>query len=120
MGRLKPNGYLVFTTRGHKFIDNLEPLQRDSNSQDGTLREPRTRLQWQLPAARELRRRHLQGEFQFYPIGTAGQLTSDFFGEALIPRSYIERAYGSSLVDFSENVPDVDQSIVILQKNRSW
>lgn len=117
MDWLRPNGYLVFTTRGHQFIDYVEQLQRKTSPLHGILQEHQTRLQQRLPAAQELRRRHMSGEFQFYPLGGAGELTPDFFGETFIPRSYLERSYGSALIDFTEDVPDVDQSVVVLQKN---
>ena len=59
----------------------------------------------------------MNGEFQFYPIGGAGELTADFFGEALVPQSYLERVYGSAMIDFTERVPHVDQSVVVLRKS---
>jgi hypothetical protein len=113
---LRPGGHLVFTTRGLQFIDYLERLQREDGPSPGVFREYQTRLRQQLPPPQEVRRRYLNGEFQFYPIGGAGELTSDFFGEALIPRSYLERVYGSAMIDFTEQVPHVDQSVVVLQR----
>jgi hypothetical protein len=74
------------------------------------------RLKTQLPPPPVLRERHLRGDFQFYAIGGAGELTPDFYGETFIPRSYIEKHYGSVLVDFTEHVPNVDQSVVALRK----
>jgi hypothetical protein len=115
MRQLKPGGYLVFTTRGDFFIDFLEQLQAKDDLEDDAVPEHKTALKQQLPAAGEIRRRHQQGEFQFYPTGGAGELSSDFFGQAFIPQSYIEQAYGSSLVEFTETVPGVDQSVVVLQ-----
>lgn len=117
MRLLRPKGHLVFTTRGHQFLDFLELLQEDSNPPPEQLREHLERLRRRLPMPRELRRRHANGEFQFYPIGGAGELTSDFFGETFIPRSYIERIYGSALIDFTEAIPNVDQAVVVLQKD---
>jgi hypothetical protein len=80
------------------------------------LQEHVRRLREDLPLPEEIRRRYLNGEFQFYPIGGSGELTSDFFGEAFIPRHYIEENFGSFFVDFNEDVPNVDQSVVVLQK----
>ena len=65
-----------------------------------------------------LRARHERGEFQFYPVGGAGELTPDFYGETFIPRSYLEKHYASILVDFTEEVPHVDQSVVVLERTR--
>ena len=109
MDCLRPGGYLVFTTRGIQFIDQLEQVHREHVSIHSYLRE-------KLPSPKEVRERYLKGEFQFYPTGGGEELTSDFYGEALIPRRYIEINYGSALVDFTEAVPDVDQSVVVLQK----
>ncbi len=43
---------------------------------------------WPLPE--EIRSRYLKGGFQFYPIGGAGELTSDF-GEAVHIKTYMQR-----------------------------
>ena len=109
MDCLRPNGFLIFTTRGHQFIEQIDQLHRENSPFHARLRE-------QLPTPNVLRERHLKGELQFYPIGGAGELTPDFYGETFIPRSYFETHYGSVLVDFTEEVPDVDQSIVVLRR----
>ncbi len=114
LGVLRPGGYLVFTTNGQQFIDNLEHLPLETN--DPNLQELFRRLREDLPLPEEIRRRHLKGEFQFYPLGVGAELTSDFSGETLIPRSYIEKNFISFFVDFNENVPNVDQSVVVFQK----
>jgi hypothetical protein len=108
---LRPNGVLVLTTRGHQFIEQIEQLHREKSAFHARLREL-------LPTPDVLRDRHLKGEFQFYPIGGAGELTSDFYGETFIPKNYFEKHYGGLLVDFTESVPDVDQSVVVLRRAR--
>lgn len=120
MDALPPTAHIVFTTRGRQFIDSVEQLQRETLPPAGVLRDHLMKLQRQLPPAGELRRRYLNDEFQFYPIGGAGELTPDFFGEAFIPRGYLEKAYGPVLIHFTEDVPDVDQSVVVLHKHRAW
>jgi SAM-dependent methyltransferase len=112
MDCLRPGGYLVFTTRGRQFIDQLEQVHREPLSIHSYLRE-------KLPSPQEVRERYLKGEFQFYPTGGGEELTSDFYGEALIPRRYIEINYGSALVDFTEEVPDVDQAAVVLRRQEA-
>ena len=109
MESLRPGGFLVFTTRGHQFINDIESLYRENSS--SSLRE-------KLPHHEEVRARYIKGEFQFYPTGGGDELNSDCYGETLVPRSYIEANYRSVLVDFTEEVPDVDQSIVVLQKTQ--
>jgi hypothetical protein len=109
VGCLNPGGYLVFTTRGTQFIEQLRHHQRESRH---------SYLMEKLPHPEEVRTRYLKGEFQFYPIGGGGELTSDFYGEALIPRSYIEANYPSLFVSFTEEVEYVDQAVVVLQKTK--
>ena len=116
LGVLRPGGYLVFTTRGQCFINHLEHLHRVKNKPNEMLQEHVRRLREELPLPEEVRRRYLNGEFQFYPIGGSGELTTDFFGETFIPIRYIEQNFGSFFVDFNESIPNVDQSVVVLQK----
>jgi hypothetical protein len=114
MGQLRPGGCFVFTTRGMQFIEQLDRLRREDSTPRDVLRHYQA-----LPDAGELRRRYVNGEFQFYPLWATGELGSDFFGETFIPRAYIEPAYGPCLIEFTEDVPQVDQSIVVFQKSRS-
>jgi SAM-dependent methyltransferase len=116
LGVLRPGGYLAFTTRGHFFINHLEELHKAKTEPPKTLKEHIRRLREEMPTPEEIRRRYLTGLFQFYPIGGAGELTSNFFGETFIPKAYIERHFGSLLVQFTEDVPRVDQSVILLRK----
>lgn len=109
MDCLRPQGHLVITTRGRQFIDQLEQVYREPFSLHSYLRE-------KLPSPAEVRKRYLKGEFQFYPTGGGEELASDFYGEALIPREYFEINYPSALVDFTEEVLDVDQAVVVLKR----
>lgn len=107
---LRPDGYLVFTSRGRQFIEFHEFLHRTHSPSD---------LMDKLPDPEALRNRFLRGEFQFYPVGGGGQLlTSDFFGEAIVPPAYIRAHYGDALVDYSEEVRNVDQSVFIMQRRK--
>jgi hypothetical protein len=115
---LQPGGYLAFTTRGRFFIDHLRRLHKDKDAGNlaGNLKEHVRRLREEMPPPDEINDRYLNGDFQFYPIGGSAELTPDFFGETFIPRGYIERKFGMFLDDFSEDVPYIDQSVVILRK----
>jgi SAM-dependent methyltransferase len=104
LGCLRPGGYFVFTTRGTQFIDQLEHQRVASH------------LAKMLPNPQEVRSRHMKGELQFYPTGGGGELTSEFYGEAFIPRKYIEDHYGAELVAFTEDVAHVDQAVVVLRR----
>jgi 2-polyprenyl-3-methyl-5-hydroxy-6-metoxy-1,4-benzoquinol methylase len=113
---LQPGATLVFTTRGTSFISHLEYLHTETASNDEMLREHIRRLREEMPGPEEIRQRFSSGDFQFYPIGGAGELTPDFFGEAFIPREYIKRQYPDNFVSFDESVPYVDQSVVVLRR----
>ncbi len=116
LASLRPGGYLAFTSRGRLFIDHLEKLHGDSARENDPLQEHHRRLREEMPSPSEIRRRYEAGDFQFYPIGGAGELTSNFFGEAFISRRYMEDHFGPLLIDFNESVPHVDQSVIVLQK----
>jgi methyltransferase family protein len=113
---LHPGGYLVFTTRGQFFIDHVKRLHADGGENHAMLVEHIRRLREEMPHPDEIERRHREGEFQFYPIGGSGELTSDFFGEAFIPRSYIERHFCAYFIGSSDEVPNVDQTVFVLRK----
>jgi hypothetical protein len=113
---LRPGGYLAFTSRGQFFIRHLEHLHKSTDKPHAMLEEHIRRLREQMPEPDEIRRRYLDGEFQFYPIGGSEELTPNFFGEAFIPKGYVEQHFPGLLVDFSEDVPSVDQSVMILRK----
>jgi hypothetical protein len=116
LGVLRPGRCLAFTTRGQYFINHLAKLHKDTEKPHAMLEEHIRRLREDMPLPEEIHHRYMKGEFQFYPIGGSGELTSEFFGEAFIPKSYIQEHFGPYLVDFKEDVPYVDQSIVILRK----
>lgn len=97
----------MLTTRGHDFMNGLETLRRE---------KPTSYLTELLPPPEELFDRYEKGQYQFYPTGGGGELSSDFYGESIIPRSYFDDHYGSGLIDFTEKVPYVDQAVVVLQK----
>jgi len=113
---LRPGGYLAFTTRGRFFIEHLAKLHNDKGPHPKMLEEHIRRLREDMPEPDVIRHRYLNGSFQFYPVGGAGELTKDFFGETFIPRGYMEQNFGPLLVDFNDDVPSVDQSVVVLRK----
>jgi 2-polyprenyl-3-methyl-5-hydroxy-6-metoxy-1,4-benzoquinol methylase len=116
LGVLRPGGYLAFTSRGQYFINHLEKLHKETDKPHEMLQEHIRRLREEMPLPEEIRRRYLIGEFQFYPIGGAAELTTEFWGETFIPRPYIWHHFQSYFVDFKEDVPNVDQSVVVLRK----
>ena len=107
MGLLSPGGYLVFTTRGRQFIDLIERRRQNNNFSE---------LVTSLPHPAEMLARYESGAFQFYRAGGGGELTSDFYGEALIPRSYLEKKYDRTLIQFTEKVENVPQAVIVLKR----
>jgi len=104
---LRPGGHLIFTTRGNQFIDHLERLLFEKRP---------SKLMEYLPHPGQMKLLYSKNKFQFYPTGGGGELESSFYGEAIIPRGYLEKKYGSLIKSFTENVKDVDQAIIILRK----
>jgi hypothetical protein len=113
---LPTGGGIVFTSRGHYFIRHLQHLHASEETADPMLAEHIRRLKQLMPHPDEILRLYDAGEFQFYPIGGSGELTPSFFGEAFIPEAYIRRHFGDALVDFTEALPRVDQSVTVLRK----
>ena len=107
LGLLHPGGHLVITTRGREFVDTLARDEREGRLSDVA------RL---LPPSAELLDRYEKGLLQFYPTGGGGELSSGFYGEAIVPRGYFEDRYGQALRAFVEHVPHISQAIVVLQK----
>lgn len=102
--QLAPKGCLIVTTRGKAFIEGLERRQESDFA----------RL---FPPAREVYQRYKEGTYQFYPTGGGGELSSNFYGEAIIPHGYFKDRYGTQLIEFNEAVPRVDQAVIILKKS---
>jgi len=108
---LLPSGRLIITSRGSAFINYLEKRASKKMSAESVLQF--------LPPIPEVRAKFEAGEFQFYPTGGGGELSPDFYGEAFIPRKYAEYLAGEigfRLIRFTEEVPHVDQSIIIFEK----
>lgn len=113
---LKPGGCVVFTTRGRAFIEHLQNLHE--TAQTPSMKENVKRLREEMPSAAQISTRHAEGAFQWFPMGWGGdiELKSDFWGEAFIPRAYLEREFGSKLVYFSDQVEHVYQAVAVIQK----
>ncbi len=107
IGLLRPGGWWVITTMAGAFLDHLAGQGRGALlSEYGGL----------FPAPEVMQARYGQGEVQFYPTGGGGELASSFYGIALLPRRYFLENYGGILVDFTEDVPRVNQAVVALRK----
>jgi hypothetical protein len=119
---LQPEGHLVFTTRGLRFISDLESIKAQSmeviNSYETAKVNEYLRQLRNFPDPEIIRHRFVAGEFQFYPIANAS-LPEDCTGETLIPRRYLETHYRPYFAGFNEDIPDVNQSVIVLKKPAS-
>jgi hypothetical protein len=116
MNKLKPGGHIVFTTRGWLFIEHLQTLRDGIDGLPENLLGYVKRLCEDMPTPVRIARQYGEGKFQWYPVAGSDELTDDFWGEAFIPREYLERKFGDMLVEFTEDVVHVDQTIVVLRK----
>jgi len=102
---LQTGTLFVFTVEDDAFLDYLgQPDLENHGVRWGMLK----RHQAELPA---LRARYANGEFLYLVTTDSGALTSDVYGDAIIPRAWMEKNWG----DFLEIVRFVPTSYPIKQ-----
>jgi hypothetical protein len=104
LGLLNLGGHLVFTTSGRFHIDWLTNIDQHMNGQHEVLKSYFAELKAMAPPD-QIKQRYDNGEFQFYRAG-GGVLAPTFYGEAIIPRSYIEQHFRSTFVDFRDDIEE--------------
>jgi len=113
---LKPNGIIVATTEGLRFLNLIEELQNDP--------ERVKRHNWYGllmkgygAPVEEYRRRYFGGEFLYASSGRSDALDGSFYGDAIIPESHIKEVFGKYLEfrNFIDN-ESVPQAVFVLQK----
>jgi hypothetical protein len=99
---LDDDGLIVFTTRGNAFLNHIEKNRvKPSVFEDYS----------------HVRAKYNNGEFQFFLDRTRrNELSDKFFGEAFIPKQYIERKFGAKLLSFTESVPYLNQAVIVLRR----
>jgi len=101
---LRPEGRLVFTSRGNAFLNRMEAQSKKPGWKQ-------KEIFGDLPA---LRARHAAGKFIFLRNrGDNAALSGSFFGHALVPKAYFERNYPGCLVEFAEPVPGLSQAVFV-------
>lgn len=120
LAKLRPGGVFVFTTRGTRFISDIDAILQQTEEQLvaqklGAAEQYLRQMRRAFPASDVFRERFAKGEFQFVPLVHA-ELAEDCTGETIIPKAYFEKHYPNNLVGFDENVPYVDQSVVTLRR----
>jgi ubiquinone/menaquinone biosynthesis C-methylase UbiE len=114
---LRPNGILVATTEGLRFLELLNELRENP--------ERRKENEWYGLLVRQFnqpiekyRKRYLSGEYIYTSCRVENVLDSSFYGDAIIPEKFIRDVFGKYLTvfDFYDNVK-LPQAVFVLQKN---
>jgi SAM-dependent methyltransferase len=99
---LAPGGTLIFTTRGRAHLDHV----RRTGDPRGVFGD-----------CDALARRLDAGEFVFCrDRPDSAKLSGRWFGEAFIPRAYVEALFGRARVRFTEEVPLIPQAVAVVRK----
>jgi glycosyltransferase involved in cell wall biosynthesis/SAM-dependent methyltransferase len=111
---LKPSGLLIVTTQGRSFIEFCASL-RGQKSYEHVWHEALARAFVDTNAALA---DYDTGKFLYSPTGGGNARPPTFYGEAVIPRAYIEREWTKFLVfrDFIDDRGFSPQALVVLQK----
>lgn len=113
---LKPNGVLLATTQGSAFLDFCKSLQ----GQEGTLE-----FGWHQALAKSFipieksKEEYAEGRFLYAPTGGGGPRDKSFYGEALIPKKYIEQNFTPFLIlrEFIDDPQQLPQALFVMQKH---
>jgi SAM-dependent methyltransferase len=111
---LKPGGLVVVTTQGRSFIDFCRSLQ-GQKAYDHPWHEALARSFLDTDAALK---DYDSGKFLYSPTGGGDFRPSDFYGEAVIPRAYVEREWTRFLAfrDFIDDRAFLPQALIVMQK----
>ena len=110
---LSPGGVLVATTQGRFFLDYCESLQ--GKDHEFGWHQALSRSFIPIQAARDS---YDRGMFLYSPTGGGGVRDESFYGEAVIPKAYIEREFARylSLRDFVHDPKKLPQALFVMQK----
>ena len=112
--RLEPGGLLLATTQGRRFLDFCESLR--------TGRPPESPWQQSLsrcfPDHADAVQRYDRGEFLFAPTGGGEHRPSSFYGEAVVPPKFVERAWprSLSLLEFRDDPGFLPQALIVARR----
>jgi len=113
---LKPNGIIVATTEGLRFLNLIEELQNDPEKVKKHHWYGLLMKGYNAPIE-EYRRRYFDGEFLYAPSGGGEALDSSYYGDAIVPERHIKEVFGKYLVfrDFADD-EKMSQALFVLQK----
>jgi SAM-dependent methyltransferase len=113
---LKPGGILIATTRDKSFLDSCESL-RSGSAQSAHQRK----MSQIFNPVSKYKRDYDDGKFVYAATGGGGIRDKSYYGEALIPRSYIESRF-TKYLNFCEFVNSgippwaLPQALFVMQK----
>jgi len=125
---MKPGGLAIVTTQGSGFLDLVESLSARAGlwrlrlAVGRWIGRPRNE-EW-LRTLRDgfgdiaaARRRLADGQFVHAPTGGGSGLAASFYGESVIPRSYVAREWTDlELVEFIDDPRRLPQEVIVLRK----
>ena len=91
---LKPRQFLVFTTRGTSFLDYCQQLAAKHNDVADSGYQDKLAAMFPSNEIASVKAAYLHGEFIFRGIGGGGVRDEGFYGEAFMPRGWVEREFG--------------------------
>lgn len=111
---LKPGGMVAITTQGRSLLQVCERIRK----------EQRFDHDWHRKLARSFIDRaaceaaYDRGEFLYSATGGGDARPSDFYGEALIPRGFVERHWCDAfeLIEFIDDRARLPQALIVLRK----
>ena len=112
---LRPGGVMAVTTRPREFIDHVVALRRQTEIPDFARGAASSFLDFEAAY-----RKYDSGEFCFDVMGGGGDGREGFYGEALIPKAYVERVWGAVFhsTDFVSHLEhqSFDQNLLVARK----
>lgn len=123
---LVDGGKLFITTRGPRQIEAVRSARSQVSLIKGILKrkilrrnDHSTKLQTLLPHPDKVKELLEQGMFQWYPTGGGGELSDDFYGEAWIPKKWMQENHtslGFRCYEFFPETGAINQCIFVLTK----
>jgi len=110
---LKPNGVLLATTQARFFFDYVE-----------SLKDQELGFSWHKTIVNAFdpievtKKKYDGGQFIYVPTGGGGIRSGNFYGEALIPKEFVEKEFGKFLKFryFISDINKLPQALFVMQK----
>jgi SAM-dependent methyltransferase len=120
---LAPGGIAFLTTEGTSFFDFAERLKAEKKEKGALQSGWHEGIVRGFPNIEDVRSRHARGEFIFSPTKGVPPTLTAHYGEAAIPRSYVEANWCRTvfhLIDFVDDHRRLPQALIVVQKRNSF